>query len=108
MVAGALRLADILDFDRERTPVVLFHYLLPTALASTDDRSVLEWKKHMAISCWDIDDEAVVFRGECDNHILHHTIVQFADTIENEITTTLATFYTSGDEPPRCAFPPKC
>ena len=107
MVAGALRLADILDFDRERTPVVLFHYLLPTALASTDDRSVLEWKKHMAISCWDIDDEAVVFRGKCDNHIVHHTIVQFAHTIENEITTTLAAFCTSGDEAPPVCLPSK-
>jgi hypothetical protein len=33
MVAASLRLADILDFDRERTPPVLYYYLLPTDLA---------------------------------------------------------------------------
>ena len=31
LVAAALRIADILDFDRERTPAILYHYLLPTS-----------------------------------------------------------------------------
>ncbi len=42
MVASALRLADILDFDRERTPSVLFYYLLPPSHTAQNDRSVLE------------------------------------------------------------------
>ncbi|MCK5174914.1 MAG: ATP-binding protein, partial [Planctomycetes bacterium] len=92
MVAGALRLADILDFDRERTPAVLFHYLLPTNLAGQDNKSVLEWGKHLAISNWHIDDDAVVFRGHCYNHIVHHAIVQFCDEIEREIKSTFDTF----------------
>ena len=54
MVAAALRLADILDFDRERTPAVLFHYLLPTS-GPEDSVSILEWDKHLAISNWHID-----------------------------------------------------
>jgi molecular chaperone HtpG len=52
MVAAALRLADIMDFDRERTPPVLFYYLIPSDLSPRDNRSVLEWGKHMSISHW--------------------------------------------------------
>jgi hypothetical protein len=93
LVAAALRLADILDFDRERTPPVLFHYLLPGPLTSAgDNRSILEWGKHLTISNWHIEDEAIVFRGRSTSHIVHHAVVQFAGEIEKEIEATRATF----------------
>lgn len=92
MIAAALRLADILDFDRERTPPILYHYLLPTALAPQDDRSLLEWAKHLAISNWNIDKDAVVFKGRCTSHIIHHAIVHFCFDIQNEIKSSLDTF----------------
>lgn len=92
MAAAALRLADILDFDRERTPPVLYYYLLPTDLAPQDDKSLLEWSKHLAISNWHIEPDAVVFRGRCTSHIIHHAVVQFCDAIENEIKSTVDTF----------------
>ncbi len=91
MVAAALRLADTLDFDRERTPAVLYHYLLPGTL-SVEHKSVLEWDKHLTISNWHIEPDAIVFRGRCTSHIIHHTVVQFCSIIEEEITTTRATF----------------
>jgi hypothetical protein len=92
MVAAALRLADILDFDRERTPPVLFYYLLPIDLAANENRSILEWGKHMSISHWHIDADAVVFRGRCKDHIIHHAIVLFCSAIQEEIHATRATF----------------
>ncbi len=92
IVAAALRLADILDFDRERTPPVLFHYLLPTRLGPDNDRSVLEWGKHLAISNWHIEANAIVFRGRCNNHIIHHAIVHFCEAISAELSATHATF----------------
>ena len=99
MVAAALRVADILDFDRERTPPALFYYLLPTDLTPTQSRSVVEWRKHMAISSWSIEDHAIVFRGQCDDHIIHHAIVQFCELIQNEIAATRATFGALEEEP---------
>lgn len=92
MVASALRLADILDFDRERTPAVLFYYLLPPSHHTLDDRSVLEWSKHLSISNWYIDKDAIVFRGHCYSHIVHHAVVNFCRVIEDEIKSTLNTF----------------
>jgi hypothetical protein len=94
VVAAALRLADILDFDRERTPAVLFHYLVPGSLRLGDEISTLEWSKHLAISNWEIESEAVVFRGRSRSHIVHHAVVQFCKAIEDEILTTKSTFAT--------------
>lgn len=92
MIAAALRLADILDFDRERTPPVIFHYFLPSSLDAAEDVSVREWGKHLSICNWHIDTDGVVFRGQCKNHVIHHAIVQFCDAIAREIEATRATF----------------
>jgi len=97
LVAAALRLSDILDFDRERTPPILFHYLIPGTLGLRDNISALEWSKHMAISNWEIGQNAIVFRGRCKSHIVHHAIVQFCRAIEEEISSTQATFDPEGE-----------
>src|ERR1035437_839396 len=57
VLAAALRLADSLDFDRERTPAALFYYLIPGPLSPDESRPVLEWGKHMAISNWHIGED---------------------------------------------------
>jgi hypothetical protein len=62
-VAATLRLADILDFDRERTPAVLYYYLLPRSADPFENVSVREWSKHLAISNWEFENQKVVFRG---------------------------------------------
>jgi molecular chaperone HtpG len=92
MVAAALRLADILDFDRERTPAALFHYLVTAPLDPEDDRSVLEWGKHMSISNWEITDSSVLYRARCTHHVIHHAILEFTRTIAHEFSSTRETF----------------
>jgi hypothetical protein len=89
MVAAALRLADVLDFDRERTPATLYPYLLPTNLSPAGDKSVLEWSKNLAVAKCEIEQDAVVFKGECRDHIVHHAIVQFCREITLELESTL-------------------
>jgi hypothetical protein len=105
MVAATLRLADILDFDRERTPPALFHYLLPGSLAEPDNDSGREWGKHLAISNWHIEDDAIVFKGRCKSHIIHHAIVLFASAIEREIVGTRTTFGALQEAPWPCLLP---
>jgi hypothetical protein len=104
LVAAALRLADILDFDRERTPPTLFHYLVPSSLSYGVNISELEWSKHLSISNWEIEQAAVVFRGRCKNHIVHHAVVQFCRAIEEEIASTRATFGTAAGNAPNWPF----
>ena len=103
LVAAALRLADILDFDRERTPAVLFHYLLPRSADPSENVSVREWSKHLSISNWEIERGKVVFRGRSDSAFIHHTIVEFCRNIEDEISRTLSVF--GSEEWPFCIQP---
>jgi hypothetical protein len=93
LVAAALRLADVLDFDRERTPATLFHYLVPASLINM---SALEWSKHLSISNWEIRPSEIAFRGRCKNHVVHHAVVQFCALIAEEIASTRATFEITG------------
>uniref|UniRef100_UPI003F67E706 HD domain-containing protein n=1 Tax=Paenibacillus sp. IHBB 3054 TaxID=3425689 RepID=UPI003F67E706 len=102
LVAAALRLSDILDFDRERTPNVLFHYLLPQSSLSYLNRSYLEWGKHLSISNWSINEEAINYNGHCYDHVIHHTLSQFCEDIQNEIKSTKRTFTEVKEEWPFC------
>jgi hypothetical protein len=95
MIAAALRIADILDFDRERTPPILFHYLVPGPLAE-GNIAAIEWTKHLTIANWHIDQQAIVFRGRSTNHITHHAVVQFCSAIQEELSATHATFSALG------------
>lgn len=92
LVAAALRMADILDFDRERTPAVLFHYLLPRSADPSENVSIREWSKHLSISNWEIEKEKVVFRGRSPGALIHHAIVEFCRIIKDEIANTRSVF----------------
>jgi hypothetical protein len=61
--------------------------------------SVLEWGKHLAISQWHIEENAVVFRGRSRNHIIHHVVVQFCASIAEEIEHTKRAFETGSGSP---------
>jgi molecular chaperone HtpG len=92
LAAAALRLADILDFDRERTPPVLYHYLLPRSADPSENTSVREWSKHLSISNWELDNYKIVFRGRAPNAVIHHSIVEFCHSTEEEIAQTYSVF----------------
>jgi hypothetical protein len=96
-VAAALRLADILDFDRERTPAVLFHYLLPQSGDPASNVSLREWSKHLAIANWEIEKGKLLYRGRSNNVITHHAVVEFSKVIEREITRTKDILSSDGD-----------
>ena len=87
-VAAALRLADILDFDRERTPAVLFHYLLPQSGDPASNVSLREWSKHLAIANWEIEKGKLLYRGRSNNIVTHHAVVEFSKVIEQELVRT--------------------
>jgi hypothetical protein len=91
-VAAVLRLADILDFDRERTPSVLYYYLLPRSADPAENVSVREWSKHLSISNWEIETEKLIFRGRSPNALIHHAVVEFCQAIASEIAKTQSIF----------------
>jgi hypothetical protein len=90
--AGVLRIVDIMDFDRERTPRILFESL------GIDDRDIpgsavtlREWNKHMAVHSIEIDDdEEIVVFADCRHPTIERSIRDFCSVIEREIRDTTA------------------
>lgn len=89
--AAVLRIADILDFDRERTPIILFDSLgiadrtLPGA-----EVSLREWQKHLAIHTVEINHQEFVISGQVHHPVIERAIREFCATIEREIRDTLS------------------
>ncbi|MEX1252960.1 MAG: hypothetical protein WEE64_01335 [Dehalococcoidia bacterium] len=85
-VAVLLRLADILDFDPKRTPRVLFEHL-----GVRDPISVREWRKHRAITGWDVATGRIAFSAQCPDPVIEKTIRDFVALIDQELTAARAT-----------------
>jgi hypothetical protein len=78
-IACCLRLADIMDFDRSRTPVSILRTI-------TDDRSQAEWQKHMQIRGWEIGERVVEYHASCMHPEHYVAVMEFLDTIDDELT----------------------
>ena len=79
-LACCLRLADIMDFDRSRTPISVF-----TATQFSEERSRLEWNKHLQISGWLIKPEEAAYAAECTRPVFYVAVMQFLNLIDREI-----------------------
>jgi len=77
-VATCLRLADIMDFDRSRTPLALLRTI-------TDVKSASEWKKHLQIRGWTITDRDVSFHAKCTHPEHYVAVMEFIDWIDAEL-----------------------
>lgn len=89
--AAILRLSDIMDFDRERTPRVLFESLgLQSRSLPGAELSLREWQKHMAVHSLEINKDEVVVSADSNHPVIEKTIREFCQIIEREIRDTLA------------------
>ncbi|MGE0415113.1 MAG: hypothetical protein AB7Q64_24150 [Verrucomicrobiales bacterium] len=79
-LATILRIADILDFDRERTPDVLFR-----SIHFTSKVSIREWERHRSVIGWSISPKKIRITAECTDPTYHRAINQYMDWIEQEI-----------------------
>ncbi len=79
-LATILRLADILDFDRERTPDELFR-----SISFRNPISIEEWEKHRSVTGWKIDQDAVRFECACEHPQYDRTIHRFLGFIDEEL-----------------------
>lgn len=79
-LAVCLRLADIMDFDRERTPKNLFKYISPKNKISLN-----EWMKHLSITGWRIKNNEIRFEAECTHPVYQNVLYKFIDQIDAEL-----------------------
>jgi hypothetical protein len=75
-----LRLADILDFDRDRTPDSLYR-----AISFTSSVSLAEWEKHRSIVGWEISRTRISFSAECAHPAYERAVRQFLRWVEDEL-----------------------
>ena len=80
-LACCLRLADILDFDRSRTPVVVFKNI-----NLKDGKSWEEWNKHLQVQGWTITENDVMFSVECEHPAFYVAVMDFLDQVDAELS----------------------
>lgn len=87
--AAVLRLADILDFDAERTPDTLFR-----ALGIADKKlpgfkiSLQEWNKQMAVKSVEFKDSEIEVQADSNSPAIGASIKKMCEDIEREIRDT--------------------
>ena len=85
LLSYILRLADVLDFDRERTPDSLYR-----AIQFSSDISLLEWQKHRSVTGWEIGSDRIVFAAECQHPAYERAIREFFRWINVELAAVEA------------------
>lgn len=89
--AAILRIADILDFDMERTPSSLFR-----ALGIEDKQlpgfkiSLKEWTKQMAVHTISISENEIMVKADCNSPSIEHAVREMCASVEREIRDTLS------------------
>jgi hypothetical protein len=76
-----LRVADILDFDRERTPDSLYR-----TIDFTSGISLREWEKHRSVEGWNIGPSIVRFTLRCERPEYQRAAYEFMDSIDRELS----------------------
>ncbi len=75
-----LRLADILDFDRERTPDELYK-----SIHFSSSISLAEWEKHRSVEGWTIAPNMIRFTMQCEHPVYQRAAHRFMDWIDEEL-----------------------
>ncbi|MFC1943436.1 ATP-binding protein [Chloroflexota bacterium] len=89
-VGAILRLVDILDFDRERTPYILFESLgILSRSIPGSEVTLHEWQKNMSVHSTEINNEEIVISADCEHPVIEKTIRDFCKLLEREIRDTL-------------------
>ena len=87
-LAAALRIADYLDLDKQRTPILWFRMM------NIEGFSREEWEKHFIIHNEKkikryIDDKyQVFFEGKSSNAKIHRKYLRYIDELKNELENT--------------------
>jgi len=88
--AAILRISDILDFDSERTPSILFDCLRISFIElPSSEISLQEWNKHRSVSSIDIRNDEILIIVESKHPSIERSIREFCTLIETEIRATL-------------------
>jgi hypothetical protein len=80
-IAIILRLADIMDFDADRTPDVLFR-----TIHFSSAISLQEWEKHRGIRGWEINKNLVRYSADYTHPAYQAAALKFMDWVDKELS----------------------
>jgi len=83
-LALLLRMGDILDFDKSRTPLFLLEHR-----KIRNVKSISEWEKHLSINGFSISSTQIEFQAECHSAEIHRCVLDFLSYIEYERKETM-------------------
>lgn len=94
-LACCLRLGDILDFDKSRTPLTVYG-----EIDFTEAKSAEEWNKHLSIDGWDVTENRLLFDARCTHPAYYVAVHDFLNWIDDELRECryLADEVPAGDE----------
>jgi hypothetical protein len=79
-IACCLRMGDIMDFDRSRTPLVIFENM-----DFTEEVSRSEWNKHRSITGWKVSPAELVWKAECERPEYYIAVQEFLGWVDEEL-----------------------
>lgn len=79
-LAVVLRLADILDFDPDRTPDVLLR-----AIHFSSNVSLNEWEKHRGVDGWTVNKDVIRYTAKYSHPAYQAAALKFMDWIDEEL-----------------------
>ena len=79
-LAVVLRLADILDFDPDRTPDVLLR-----AIHFSSNMSLNEWEKHRGVDGWTVNKDVIRYTAKYSHPAYQAAALKFMDWIDEEL-----------------------
>lgn len=79
-LALIIRLADIMDFDRERTPDILYR-----SIHFSDPTSLEHWETHRCVSGWSIGEDEIRFTIQCSHPAYEKAARDYMDAIDREL-----------------------
>ncbi len=92
-LAILLRLGDILDFDKRRTPIDIYQNISPE-----NEISIEQWEKHLTVDGWEITKGDIIFDCCCTNPNIQAVLYDFLDKIDYELDTCLNVVKRFSDE----------
>lgn len=79
-LACCLRVGDVLDFDRSRTPLAVYE-----EIDFTEEKSIEEWNKHLSIDGWDVNEHRVMFDAPCTHPAYFVAVHDFLNFVDDEL-----------------------
>lgn len=83
-IAALLRIADLLDIDDQRTPILWYHIHKPNGISD------IEWKKHFSVTNYEKISEIdgrlkISFWGESNLPKIHRAYLKFLEVLRREL-----------------------